>query len=107
MALPGFLRSAVPRWTNIFALTEGFVIFSIPFAAPLLSVAMLVRLRVTILGADATPGQINRLLDGGARDYLTKPLDFSKFMNLFQKTISTSEFRTGMTEAYAKRNHSE
>src|SRR5207245_2447631 len=30
---------------------------------------------VVILSADATPGRIKRLLEQGARDYLTKPLD--------------------------------
>ena len=36
------------------------------------------RIPVTILSADATAGQISRLMDAGARDYLTKPLDVRK-----------------------------
>lgn len=37
---------------------------------------------VVMLSADATPGQINRLLDAGARDYLTKPLDLPRFYDV-------------------------
>lgn len=35
---------------------------------------------VVILSADATPGQTERLLAAGARDYLTKPLDIRRFL---------------------------
>jgi CheY-like chemotaxis protein len=35
---------------------------------------------VVIISADATPGQIDRLLAAGARTYLTKPLDVQRFL---------------------------
>lgn len=35
---------------------------------------------VVILSADATPGEIKRLLAAGAADYLTKPIDVAMFM---------------------------
>lgn len=45
------------------------------------------RIPVTVLSADATPGQINRLMAAGARDYLTKPLDVRKLLSLLEQTI--------------------
>jgi CheY-like chemotaxis protein len=66
------------------------------------------RIPVTILSADATAGQINRLMAAGARDYLTKPLDVRKFINLLESTIIRSASRSGdKQEEYAERNHSE
>jgi PAS domain S-box-containing protein len=35
---------------------------------------------VTVLSADATPGQIERLIASGAKAYLTKPLDVPEFL---------------------------
>jgi CheY-like chemotaxis protein len=43
---------------------------------------------VVILSADATPGQIRRLLDAGAADYLTKPLDVRRFLDVVDGLIS-------------------
>ena len=43
-------------------------------------------LPVVILSADAGPGQIRRLLDIGARAYLTKPLDVAKLLALIDQT---------------------
>jgi CheY-like chemotaxis protein len=63
------------------------------------------RIPVTILSADATPGQINRLIEAGARDYLTKPLDVRKLIHLLEKTISGSP-QAEETDAYAERNYS-
>ncbi len=57
---------------------------------------------VTILSADATGGQIARLLEAGARDYLTKPLDIRRFIDLLEKSIAGEG-----QAAYAERNHSE
>jgi CheY-like chemotaxis protein len=34
---------------------------------------------VVVVSADASPGQIRRLLDAGAIEYLTKPLDLTRF----------------------------
>ena len=66
------------------------------------------RIPITILSADATAGQISRLLEAGARDYLTKPLDVRKLIDLLETTIPCSEF-VGQEKqgAYAERTHSE
>jgi signal transduction histidine kinase/ActR/RegA family two-component response regulator len=42
---------------------------------------------VVVISADATPGQINRLLASGARTYLTKPLDVKKFLALLDEVL--------------------
>jgi signal transduction histidine kinase/response regulator RpfG family c-di-GMP phosphodiesterase len=42
---------------------------------------------VTILSADATPGQIHRLKAEGAREYLTKPLDVKQIIELLENTL--------------------
>ncbi|RYF47619.1 MAG: response regulator, partial [Cytophagaceae bacterium] len=42
---------------------------------------------VVIISADATVGQIERLLATGAVDYLTKPLDIKHFMGVLNKTL--------------------
>jgi signal transduction histidine kinase/CheY-like chemotaxis protein/CHASE3 domain sensor protein len=62
---------------------------------------------VTILSADATAGQISRLMDAGARDYLTKPLDVRKLLGLLEETIRTGEPGQEASSVYAERNHSE
>jgi PAS domain S-box-containing protein len=49
------------------------------------------RTPVVILSADATPGQVQRLLAAGARAYLTKPLDVRQFLALLDETLSASE----------------
>jgi signal transduction histidine kinase/CheY-like chemotaxis protein/CHASE3 domain sensor protein len=62
---------------------------------------------VTVLSADATSGQINRLMRAGARDYLTKPLDVRKLVHLLDSTISHSEpSASEVQEAYAERDYS-
>lgn len=43
---------------------------------------------VVVISADATSGQINRLLAAGAREYLTKPLDIKKFLLLLDETLN-------------------
>jgi CheY-like chemotaxis protein len=40
---------------------------------------------VVILSADATPGQVSRLLAQGAAAYLTKPLDVAEFLALLDR----------------------
>ena len=44
-----------------------------------------------VLSADATPGQIKRLRDAGALDYLTKPIDVAQFCQLLEKTAARKE----------------
>ena len=39
------------------------------------------------ISADATSGQIDRLLAAGARAYLTKPLDIQKLLVLLDETL--------------------
>jgi signal transduction histidine kinase/CheY-like chemotaxis protein len=45
---------------------------------------------VIILSADATPGQIGRLLDAGANDYLMKPLDLRRLLELLDEHLGLS-----------------
>jgi signal transduction histidine kinase len=47
---------------------------------------------VVILSADASPGQVRRLLDAGAAEYLTKPLDVRRFLDVVDRLIAQ---RTG------------
>jgi len=42
---------------------------------------------VSVLSADATPSQANRLQAAGAREYLTKPLDVRQIIALLEKTL--------------------
>jgi PAS domain S-box-containing protein len=42
---------------------------------------------VIMLSADASSGQMQRLLGMGAADYLTKPIDVKKFMEILTKTL--------------------
>jgi CheY-like chemotaxis protein len=42
---------------------------------------------VIVISADATPGQIDRLLTDGALAYLTKPLDVKKLLSLLDQTL--------------------
>lgn len=46
---------------------------------------------VVVISADATLGQINRLLASGARAYLTKPLDVKKFLALLDEALQERE----------------
>jgi PAS domain S-box-containing protein len=43
---------------------------------------------VVILSADATPGQVTRLLAQGARAYLTKPLDLTELLSLLDEILA-------------------
>ena len=45
------------------------------------------RIPVTILSADATPGQVQRLKAAGAREYITKPLDVLQLIALLEGTM--------------------
>jgi CheY-like chemotaxis protein len=44
-----------------------------------------------VLSADANPGQLQRLLDAGARDYITKPIDVTEFYRLLEQTVASRE----------------
>jgi CheY-like chemotaxis protein len=46
---------------------------------------------IVVLSADATPGQVDRLLAAGARSYLTKPLDIQPFMTLLHDLLRLPE----------------
>jgi len=46
---------------------------------------------VVVLSADATPGQVSRLLEQGARAYLTKPLDVKKILALLDEFLRIPE----------------
>ena len=43
---------------------------------------------VVVLSADATPGQIDRLLAAGARHYLTKPLDVAELLAVLDGSLA-------------------
>jgi CheY-like chemotaxis protein len=40
---------------------------------------------VVIVSADATDRQVRRLLEAGAADYLTKPIDLRQFLAIIQR----------------------
>ncbi len=46
---------------------------------------------VVIVSADATPGQIRRLREIGADDYLTKPLDLPRFLEVIDMLLEGPE----------------
>lgn len=46
---------------------------------------------VVILSADATPGEIKRLLAAGAADYLTKPIEVPAFLRIVDDILTRSE----------------
>ena len=46
---------------------------------------------VTVLSADATAGQISRLMSAGAREYLTKPFDVRELIALLEATLPPGE----------------
>lgn len=45
------------------------------------------RIPVVVISADATPSQIERLLNAGARNYLTKPFDIPPFLAIIDETL--------------------
>lgn len=45
------------------------------------------KIPVVVISADATTGQIERLIAAGARDYLTKPLDVRKLLSLLDEAL--------------------
>jgi CheY-like chemotaxis protein len=47
-------------------------------------------LPVVVISADATGTQIEKLLSAGARNYLTKPIDVSRFLHTVDEILGTS-----------------
>jgi len=45
---------------------------------------------VVVISADATAGQVDRLLALGAKAYLTKPLDVKRLLDLLDETLETA-----------------
>jgi len=43
---------------------------------------------IVMISADATPGQVKRLLGAGADDYLTKPIDLQRFLEIVDRFLS-------------------
>jgi PAS domain S-box-containing protein len=46
---------------------------------------------VIVISADATAGQVQRLIAAGARSYLTKPLDITEFFRVIDETMRSRE----------------
>lgn len=46
---------------------------------------------IVIVSADATPGQIERLLAEGATGYLTKPLDLQELLTVFNSAVGATQ----------------
>ncbi|MDP9329874.1 MAG: PAS domain S-box protein [Actinomycetota bacterium] len=51
------------------------------------------RIPVIMISADATEGQVKRLLAAGADDYLTKPLDVKAFVQVVERTLDREEVK--------------
>ena len=54
---------------------------------------------VVVISADATRLQIERLLAMGARDYLTKPLDITRFLNVLDDVLYGEVMKAPSTQA--------
>jgi CheY-like chemotaxis protein len=46
---------------------------------------------VVVVSADATPGQVRRMRERGAADYLTKPLDIRRFLQVLDGVIEPDQ----------------
>ncbi len=49
------------------------------------------RIPTIVLSADATPGQLQRMLKAGARDYITKPIDVGHFYRVMEQNVSSKD----------------
>jgi PAS domain S-box-containing protein len=47
---------------------------------------------VVMVSADATPGQIERLVSLGVHSYLTKPLDIKRFIQIIEELLTEKEY---------------
>jgi DNA-binding NarL/FixJ family response regulator len=43
-----------------------------------------------VISADASPGQVRRMLDAGARAYLAKPLDVDRLLAVLDEVLGVS-----------------
>ncbi len=50
---------------------------------------------VIMISADATPGQVERLLAAGANDYLAKPFNIAHLLNVLDQCLATVEKQKG------------
>jgi GAF domain-containing protein/CheY-like chemotaxis protein len=57
---------------------------------------------VVMVSADATKGQIDRLLAAGARDYLTKPLDVKRLLAIVDEIVTTSALSSSTASSAAE-----
>jgi CheY-like chemotaxis protein len=46
---------------------------------------------IVVLSADATPGQVDRLVAAGAHAYLTKPLDLKLFLAVLAEVLAMNK----------------
>lgn len=46
---------------------------------------------VVVISADASPGEVRRMLSAGARDYLTKPLQVRGFLEVLDETLRNGD----------------
>lgn len=53
--------------------------------------AALADIPVVVLSADASPHRVDRLLQGGAHDYLTKPIDIHRFLAVIDQLAASRE----------------
>jgi CheY-like chemotaxis protein len=51
---------------------------------------------VVVISADATPGQITRLRGIGVLDYLTKPIDVAKLLDLLDRVLCVEAQEAGV-----------
>ena len=52
---------------------------------------------MVMISADATAGQIRRLLEAGATDYLTKPLDVERLLRILDESVQGSSKTAGLS----------
>jgi len=50
---------------------------------------------VVVVSADATPGQVERLRGEGAQEYLTKPLDVRRLLEVLRENLPTQAVSRG------------
>lgn len=58
---------------------------------------------VVIISADATRHQIDRLMEAGARAYMTKPLDVKRFLDVVDESLEDDTLNGSRTEADDRR----